>query len=967
MRSMRERTGRLRPAALAYVVLAIAIMAAPVLAQETTGNIAGFVTADADGTALPGVTVALTSAEGGIERVQVTDTEGTYRFNLLPVGRYTLTATLEGYQTLKQEHVNVSLGRTTQVAFSLPQGGVEEAITVTSEAPLIDVSSTVSGVNVSMDDLTDRVPVSRDVTQVALLAPGTAPGDEAFNTALSAYTPGQRLTSIGGGSVAENNYIINGLNVSNFRNGVGGSNVPFEFVKEVQVKTGGYEAEFGRSTGGVLNMISRSGSNAFHGGANVYYEPESLQEQSPDYYDGLNSLEDQESTEGNLSLGGPIWKDRAFFFAFYQYNDVDFSRVDIGQETLRHFDDPYYGGKLDINLTQSHRLEGTYFTDEVTVDSEQFDHDSVARQRGAFVGDGTHDAGGENIIGRYTGIFGSHVVLSGQYGENDFNRTILSSGDAFSAAADSRAGGITYIGNAVNLQFSSAADKREASRADIDGFFGNHSLRAGLDDELNTSEDLTSYSGGDYFRYFLSGPARYPQPGGEVKELVRYRIFLGGGTFETESNALYAQDSWEITPRVLLNFGVRSEVFDNKNALGESYIKVDDQYAPRVGAVWDVNGDGRSKIYASVGRYHLYIASNTNIRLAGAEFFTEDWYLVKPGCVYASPTTASCLGNQLDAIVFGDGEVPDVRATRSKQVDPMYQDEYRVGYERMLGDNWSVGLSLAHRDLGDTIEDITLHEALGEVGASEYRLVNPGTFFEGFVDIDGDGTLDPFSFDQLAVGYGFSEPVRKYYESALTFNRRFTDNWMLQGNVTWAHGYGNYEGYVRSDNGQDDAGITTQWDFTGLIQGGDGNLPNDRRYSARVFGAYQFPVNLWLGASVGMRDGRPINSFGVHTDEYAAQYGNESFYRQLAFEPRGSFGRTEDIYDVDLTAKYDLALSEKVDLTFRMDVFNLVDSDTATEVDEQGDEESGAPNVHFLDETSFQQPRSVRLNVGVRF
>ncbi len=224
-----------------------------------------------------------------------------------------------------------------------------------------------------MDDLADRVPISHDVTQVALLAPGAAPGDEAFNTALGAYTPGQRLTSIGGGSVAENNYIINGLNVSNFRNGVGGSNVPFEFVKEVQVKSGGYEAEFGRSTGGVLNMISRSGSNAFHGGASVYYNPESLQEQSPDFYDGLNSLEEREGVEANASLGGPIWKDRVFFFGFYQYNDVDFSRVDIGKETLRHYDDPYYGGKLDINLTQSHRLEGTYFTDEVTVDSDAFD------------------------------------------------------------------------------------------------------------------------------------------------------------------------------------------------------------------------------------------------------------------------------------------------------------------------------------------------------------------------------------------------------------------------------------------------------------------------------------------------------------------------------------------------------------------------------------------------------------------
>ena len=173
---MTERKLRLRPAALGIVLVAIAMLAAPILAQETTGSLSGRVVSDTDSSPLAGVTVTVRSADGGVERVQVTDSEGTYRFNLLPVGNYTVTATLEGYQTLKQESVGISLGRTTQVAISLPTGSVEEAITVTSEAPLIDVSSTVSGVNVSMDELTDRVPVAREVTQVALLAPGTAPG-----------------------------------------------------------------------------------------------------------------------------------------------------------------------------------------------------------------------------------------------------------------------------------------------------------------------------------------------------------------------------------------------------------------------------------------------------------------------------------------------------------------------------------------------------------------------------------------------------------------------------------------------------------------------------------------------------------------------------------------------------------------------------------------------------------------------
>jgi hypothetical protein len=951
--------------------LAIAMLAVPVLAQETSGNLAGHVIADADRTVLPGATITATAASGAVERVTLTDSEGSFRFNLLPVGTYSLTATLRGFQTLKQQGVQVRLGATTQVVISLPAGRVEEAITVISETPMIDVSTAVSGVNVSMDELTDRVPVQREVTQVALLAPGTAPGDTAFNSELRAYTPGQSLTSIGGGSVAENNYIINGLNITNFRNGVGSSNVPFEFVKEVQVKTGGYEAEFGRSTGGVLNMISRSGSNAFHGGLNAYYNPEDLQEQSPDYYDGFNSLEENERLDANASLGGPIRKDRAFFFGFYQYNDVDYSRVEIGRETLRNYDDPFYGGKLDINLTQNHRLEGTYFTDEVEVDGDVFDHDPVAEEREDFNGFSVHQAGGENIVGRYTGIFGSHFVLTGQYGENEFSRTLFTSNDLAPAVYDSRTGGLIPLGDFVSLLVTPAGlDEREASRADADLFLGDHSIRFGLDDETNTSSGSTRYSGGasfggDYYRYFLNGVRFEQLP--DTTELARYRHIDNGGTFDTESNAFYAQDSWEVTPSLLLNFGVRLEQFNNKNANGESFIKKDDQYAPRVGAVWDIAGDGHSKLYGSFGRYHLFIASNTNIRLAGAEFFTEDWHVLLPGCDVAHPTQKACLGDLLETTVFSDGRVKDPIETRDNEVDPMYQDEYRVGYERMLGENWSVGASAVHRDLGETIEDITLHEALGEVGSTEYRLTNPGGTFNGFVDLDGDGTFDPFSFDQSAVGFGFPEPVRKYYAVDLTFRRRFADNWMLQGSYVWSHSYGNYEGYVRSDNGQDDAGITNLWDFTALTVGADGNLPNDRRHNARVFGAYHFLIGLWLGASAGWREGRPINAFGVSPDEYALQYGAAAFIRQNEPQPRGSFGKTDSLTDVDLTAKYDIEVSDRVTVTLRADVFNVFDEDTETEVNELGDEESGAVGLHFLEATSFQPPRAVRFGAGISF
>lgn len=948
--------------ALALVFLLVGV---PALAQETVGSIGGIVTSDADGEALPGVTVVAKNDATGAERLQVTDGQGRYRFLNLAVGSYTLTASLEGFQSLETDLVRVSLGATATVNIALPAGDLEETITVTSEAPLVDVSSTVSGVTVNVAETFDKVPIVREVTQVALLAPGSTGGDAAFSSVNRTYTPGQSAVSLSGSSIAENNYLLNGLNLTNFRNGIGASNVPVEFVEEVQVKTGGYEAEFGRSTGGVLNMVSKSGANDFHGAVNGYFTPDSLRQEQPDYYNALNSVEERDRQEINLSLGGPFYKDRAFFFGFYQFNDNE--RLDniLERNEVRKVDDPFYGGKIDINLTSSHRLEGTYFTDNVTVKQETFTFDTATRRQGGSLGTGTYDAGGDNMIGKYTGIFGSSFVAAVQYGTNDFNRTLQSAGDSCPSIYDSRDGGLTPMGCWVNFQRGSAKDERDASRIDLDYFVGGHSIRGGYDDETNTSFDLTEYSGGEYFRYFAPGFGGFNTGNNNV---VRYRIFQGGGNFDTISSAYYLQDSWEVNNRLLVNYGVRVETFDNKNAIGESFIKEDGQYAPRLGVTYDLSGDGRSKIYASAGRYHLYIASNTNIRLAGAEYFLQEFYVMKPGCDLVNPTFDTCNGQLLQSSLFGDGEVPDVRATKSDKVDPMYLDEYAVGYERMVGNDWSLGARVVSREMSTVIEDITIDAAmtaqgLPGFGAFEYRLTNPGEDFNGYVDV-GNGLQ---RFSATAAELGYPAPERNYYAVELTANKRFSNHWQFRGNYTWSHSYGNYEGYVRSDNGQDDAGITTLYDFAGLLDGAYGNLPNDRRHNVKLWGAYGWDNGFYLGAAASYHTGRPINAFGVHpTDPFAALYDNESFYDQGTLVPRGTRGTTDSITNVDLTAKYDFDIA-KGQITVRADVFNVFDSSNALEVHEQADEPTGIVDVHYKEATVFQSPQTVRLMVGWSF
>ena len=211
-----------------------------------------------------------------------------------------------------------------------------------------------------------------------------------------------------------------------------------------------------------------------------------------------------------------------------------------------------------------------------------------------------------------------------------------------------------------------------------------------------------------------------------------------------------------------------------------------------IGAIYDLSrGDGRSKLFANWGRYHLYIASNTNIRLAGAELFTEDWYTMPAGHV-TSPTRRSVdqsrrqlARGQRVRQRLGAGCPHD--QVRDRRPDVPGRDLHRLR-AAMVGDNWSVGVRGTHREFGEIIEDITIDAALvaqglADPGAFEYRLVNPGTDFDGFFDPDHDGeNLIPVAVSAGELGY--PDAQRDYYALEFTFNRRFADNWMLQGSYT---------------------------------------------------------------------------------------------------------------------------------------------------------------------------------------
>jgi len=261
------KVNRLKRAALCVALGACLGSVAPMaLAQD--GAVVGKLVTDG-GQALDNATVTVRNPATGFVRSVKADANGGYRIPLLPVGTYDLEVSVGGGAATRVGQVDVGLGNTTTV--NVPVSGVNTLGTVEVRAPqvvsMVDVKSTESATNITREELS-RLPVDRDITAVALLAPGAVKGKGSLG--------GQGI-SFGGSSVAENTVYINGLNVTDFYNRVGFSSVPFAFYQEFQVKTGGYSVEFGRSTGGVINAVTRSGSNDFKAGAELVLEPRAWQ------------------------------------------------------------------------------------------------------------------------------------------------------------------------------------------------------------------------------------------------------------------------------------------------------------------------------------------------------------------------------------------------------------------------------------------------------------------------------------------------------------------------------------------------------------------------------------------------------------------------------------------------------------------------------------------------------------------
>ncbi len=961
------------------LLLAVAFILAPSVRAQS--NVNGYIFGTVSG-ANSGAKVIASSPGAGIKREGVLDASGNYRITSLPIGTYSVTLQAPGQPDQVFDNVSVNLGTGSAVNFTAGAKPEDRAVqldkyVVTGESiSPIDVSA-VDSVTVLRAETINQLPVERNTTAVALLAPSTTAGARA-----DAYG---NLLSFGGASVAENTYFVNGFNLTNFRNGLGGGTVPFEFYDQFKIEEGGYSAEFGRSTGGALIGTTKRGSNTFTAGANVYYEPNSLYSHSPSTFkpDGTpyrdRSWDYTNSERANLYVGGPIIKDKLFYYGLYEARNEKSNNLTTSSTWVtRKSEQPFWGGKLDWNISDNHTLEMTAIGNKNTTDSEAFGYTPASRAIGASKGITFSKRGGSDFIYRYTGVITPDFTISALYGKSTANATDAGQGDKNPYIIDNRSGSAVQLGSASQALPTGLFDKRKAYRLDGEYHYsmgGSHTMRIGYDREDTSSYSLQSYSGGIRWDYY-NRPASGTTDGVTIPvgaQYARKRVLQNGGEFKTYSTAYYAEDKWKLmNDRLLLSLGVRNDEFDNRNKNGGTFVKLSNQWAPRLGASFDLGADGKSKIYANYGRYFLPVPSNTNIRFSGGELFTRDYYVLNGVNADGSPILGAELGTTRP-YTGEDGSIPNPQTSVANNLKPVYQDEFILGYQRALSNRLTVGVRGIYRNVTHFIED---EDVTFSNGDEVDVMMNPGKDLTIYHDFgDGKGpvkvALSNSKIYQNVDGTWASYPAasRKYVALEFSFEKLYSEKWSLKGSYKWSHLYGNMEGLTLSDVGQADPTITEAYDYPQIMEGSYGDLNNDKRHAFKLFGQYNFSRELTFGANFRLESGSPKVAIGYYPDQSieAAGYGAAFHYVNGKYTPRGSLGTGPWTENIDLSARYAPMWGQRK-LSFGFDLFNVLNNSHPTDFVSQAENGGvGSKYAPFGLPLNYQTPRYVRISASYKY
>jgi outer membrane receptor protein involved in Fe transport len=1040
---MLKRTVVARSIAVAFGVMALGAGVAPsAFAQSnTTGSISGQVASAA------GTEVVVENTATGLKRSTKPDASGRYSFVSLPTGTYSVTLTRNGAVVEKRSDVEVRISSGTDISFGTGTTTIEIR---GSAIRKLDLSAAGSTTTFSAKDL-ERIPVASNIGAVIQLAPNTTRGDSRYG--------GGNAPSFGGAGASENAYYINGFPVTSMLTQVGFSQLPFNSIAQFNVLTGGYGAEFGRSTGGVVNIITKRGGNDFEVGGAISYEPRKLRAKEKDQYyanngqplsngqslDGklyfYNGLNTQDRTVVSAYGSGAIVKDKLFFFAGVEQTKTNRDSIRTANTSSTYvasaasqstaFNEiittiPRYLVKLDFALTENHNFEYTRISDEVKQDRNYYGFNYATLQRTNVQNGGqSYKNWGPNAFAqqgavvdilKYTGYLTNDLSVTAVAGQvkSEHKQTPVGYNPAFaqvSAPSAARAPGITYNEGAQTIAGSllpeGAFDRNKGLRVDVEWKLNSsHTLRAGVDYNRIDSFSGADLAGSYQWLYGKTDPAIALNVGTRPTNTLTGNTLAQQGYYvqkvysttgarpQVDQNAQYIEDKWQVNKDLLLILGLRNEGFNNKagaidpnDTAKPSYIELKKQIAPRFSATWDPIGDQQTKVFGSLGRYHVPLPTNVAIRAAGASLNTTQTFGYTGVDANGVPTGTAALGNPYSPNnEYGQAKNPVEVA--SKGIKGNYQDELALGIERALVPGITAGAKVTYRALKTVLDDHCDDRPFyawaarnGITVSNDWHyncaLFNPGLDNRFSIDLNLDGRTEDINL--TAAQLGIIKPKRNYLALDLFVEKQFDGKWGGKVTYTYSKNYGNAEGQVKSDIGQGDVATTQDYDFPEFSVNANGLLPNNRTHKLKAFGIYQITSEFGIGGATVLSSGRPKNCIGNAPSTPALEtpfvpgvspvtnysgYGSAYFFCKGQPSPRGSAGTLPYEFAVDANFTYspDWAKGLKI----KLDVINLFNRQVAETVEERYNAAGGSTNIRTTYDAvlSYSAPRSGKITVS---
>ncbi len=1079
-------------------------------AQATTvGQLRGVVRDTGAKEPAVGATVVATSPALQGEQVVITDETGQYFVTSLPPGMYTLTVYYND-ATYSRGNVLVQVGKEVVINISVnsvtnagrPKG---EVIEIKGSAPIVDQGSTKTGLTLT-SDYTNNVPTGRTFGATMGAAAGSQ-GD-------------QYGISFGGATSVENTYVVEGINTTDTAYGQLSSNLPNEFINETEVITGGYNAEYGRATGGIVNVVTKSGSNEFHGSVFGTFSPSSFTAQAKTVQTEGGSVDNQLNA-GNIwdigaEVGGPIIKDKLWFHVGFDPSVVNStntrlvqSQVDANQDGVADIDPAtgltkhelvsksqvdgsaktyYYTAKINGAIDQNNQFQISAFGNPRT-NHRPYTGSGSQNTTSALTDDSLNqDSGAQDVSAKWTSklnggkteldaVVGYHHAYANTTSATDagnksfvyyrYERSLQDfadiEGPGISAKCTDGGAGDLYplIRNCpvTNYQESGLGLLENRSNDRLTGALsitqrlklaGYHVFKGGIDYEGSTYDTTQNYSGGiGSFYRARSGTWRFQNFYNIERNLTAAEVanpssvtLANDETLCSSGRALckqsptlarsasdgslgaFIQDSWQIAPNFTLNAGIRFEhqtagipkevqgtVTPQNETVGSTGFTLNN-WAPRIGFVWDPSQEGKAKIFAHWGRFYENIPMDLNIRSLGGEIDNianlNAKHLVNgqagynPSCAvdHAMGTdVGSTLKNCTDfaqASIFGSG-VEYV----TPGIQGQYSQEAIFGAEYEVLPDTKVGVTYTHRTLPVVVEDIFLANG-------DYGITNPSENFDAEADkLSAKAKTEQMSTDANVVAQGnldasraagmyrikqYDAPSRNYDSLAFNITQRPTKNSLILASYTYSKEQGNFPGLFSTETGQLDPNITSQFDLPALLANRYGALGLDRPHNVKIDGFYRFDLKqaglITIGTSLRAQSGIAHNVLGADI-----VYGpGESYLLQ-----RGSAPRSPTTGQADFHLSYGRRLDKTKTLEVFGDVFNISDAQQESATDENYTTDSANPivggdmndlkhvkaisadtstetahtpvlNPNFGHTTSYQQaPRSFRFGVRLTF